>query len=228
MGYLQLRGPAHAGCGILRFSLRGFVREFGPVYAAYRGLVAVGRRLRDHFRTWVVRSALGLVGDGVVVGRGVSIDLPRRVSIGQGCIIGPDTMLGSELETGSLTLGDNVHFVGRSSVDFTGGLTIGDGTFISEQAMIYTHDHGHDPRSDPVATRLEIGRNVWIGARSVIMPGVGRIDDDALIGLAAVVVRAVGAGEVVAGNPARVVGRRRVEERGAKFAARQEADEVDA
>jgi virginiamycin A acetyltransferase len=52
---------------------------------------------------------------------------------------------------------------------------------------------------------LEIGNDVWIGARAVILPEVNRIGDGAVIGAGAVVNRDVPPYAVVLGNPARVV-----------------------
>jgi maltose O-acetyltransferase len=50
---------------------------------------------------------------------------------------------------------------------------------------------------------VHIGRNVWIGAGAIILPGVS-IGDDALIGAGSVVTRDVPAGATAFGNPARV------------------------
>ncbi|MET0292557.1 MAG: DapH/DapD/GlmU-related protein, partial [Steroidobacteraceae bacterium] len=49
---------------------------------------------------------------------------------------------------------------------------------------------------------IVIGRNVWIGAGALVLPGV-TIGDDALIGAGSVVTRDVPAGTTVVGNPAR-------------------------
>ena len=50
---------------------------------------------------------------------------------------------------------------------------------------------------------VRIGRNVWIGAGAIILPGVS-IGDDALIGAGSVVTRDVPAAATAFGNPARV------------------------
>jgi Hexapeptide repeat of succinyl-transferase len=50
---------------------------------------------------------------------------------------------------------------------------------------------------------VRIGRNVWIGAGAIILPGVS-IADDAQIGAGSVVTRDVPAGATAFGNPARV------------------------
>jgi maltose O-acetyltransferase len=86
-------------------------------------------------------------------------------------------------------------------------LSIGDGTQIGPAAQILAADHPRDPALR--ASGLEfgrpvrVGRNVWIGAGAIILPGVS-IADDALIGAGSVVTRDVPAGATAFGNPARV------------------------
>lgn len=59
---------------------------------------------------------------------------------------------------------------------------------------------------------LEIGHDVWIGANAIILPGVSRIGNGAVIGAGSVVTKDVGPYEIVAGNPARAI-RMRFDER---------------
>ncbi|MBO1079818.1 sugar O-acetyltransferase [Roseomonas haemaphysalidis] len=85
-------------------------------------------------------------------------------------------------------------------------VTIGDRTQIGPGVQILAADHPRDPETR--ATGLEfgrpvrIGRNCWIGAGAIILPGVS-IGDDALIGAGSVVTRDVPAGATAFGNPAR-------------------------
>ncbi|WP_424681178.1 sugar O-acetyltransferase [Frateuria sp. YIM B11624] len=84
---------------------------------------------------------------------------------------------------------------------------IGERTQIGPGVQILAADHPRDPARR--ATGLEfgrpvrIGRNVWIGAGALILPGV-TVGDDAVIGAGSVVTRDVPAGATVVGNPARV------------------------
>jgi maltose O-acetyltransferase len=86
-------------------------------------------------------------------------------------------------------------------------VTIGDRTQIGPGVQILTADHPRDAIGR--ASGLEfgrpvhVGRNVWIGAGAIILPGVS-IGDDALIGAGSVVTRNVPAGATAFGNPARV------------------------
>jgi maltose O-acetyltransferase len=86
-------------------------------------------------------------------------------------------------------------------------VAIGDLTQIGPGVQILTADHPRDPAER--ASGLEfgrpvrIGRNVWIGAGAIILPGVV-IGNDALIGAGSVVTRDVAQGATAFGNPARL------------------------
>ncbi|AET94006.1 acetyltransferase (plasmid) [Burkholderia sp. YI23] len=84
---------------------------------------------------------------------------------------------------------------------------IGDMTQIATGVQILTADHPRDPAVRAAGLEfgrpVRIGRNVWIGAGAIILPGV-TIGDDALIGAGSIVTRDVPAGATAVGNPARV------------------------
>lgn len=109
-------------------------------------------------------------------------------------------------------IGNDV-WVGRNcyfSAD--GGLTIKDGVIISHNVEIWTSNHyfqGHDLQSVPYDKRfiykpVTIEENVWIGSRVIIIPGV-TIGEGAVIGAGAIVTKDVPPCAVVAGNPARII-----------------------
>ena len=87
-------------------------------------------------------------------------------------------------------------------------IRIGDNCFIAPGVHIYTATHPLEAKErisgaefgKPVA----IGRNVWIGGRAVINPGV-RIGDNVVIASGAVVTKDVPDNVVIGGNPARVI-----------------------
>ena len=104
-----------------------------------------------------------------------------------------------------LNIGADVIVATGVRLDFSGGLLIGDGTVISEDAVVYTHEHGLDPKSNPKPAPLHIGEGVWVGSRVVVIEGVGCIGAGAVVASGSVVTREVPPGVVVAGVPARVI-----------------------
>jgi acetyltransferase-like isoleucine patch superfamily enzyme len=89
----------------------------------------------------------------------------------------------------------------RADLDSTNprGVHIGDGTLVAFHAVVFAHDlsrHFH--------THTYIGRNCFIGAHAIIMPGV-TIGDQSIVGAGSVVTRDVPAGSIVGGNPARIL-----------------------
>lgn len=87
-----------------------------------------------------------------------------------------------------------------------GGIFIGDGVLIGHNVVLATIDHDLRPQSrrGMYPKSIKIGRNVWIGSNSTILPGV-TVGDNAVIGAGSVVTRDVPENMVVAGNPAKVI-----------------------
>ncbi|WP_417740054.1 acyltransferase [Rosistilla oblonga] len=99
--------------------------------------------------------------------------------------------------------------IGRQTIlDFSGDLTIEEGALVSEGAIIYTHDHGYDPRSKPTSTPLVIKRNCWIGSRAIVLPSVNYIGENAIIGSGAVVTKDVPDGNIYVAGPGRLLKRK--------------------
>jgi len=101
-------------------------------------------------------------------------------------------------------VGDDVSINAFVHIWGQGGVSIGDSTLIASHATItsLTHTKGGKTYGATLAAKpVVIGRNVWIGAHAVVLPGV-TIGDNAIVGAGAVVLRDVAPGDVVAGVPA--------------------------
>ena len=104
-------------------------------------------------------------------------------------------------------LGPSVDIYNKAKV------TIGKSVIISREVFLCTASHDiSSPTMELVTKPIVIGDNVWIGAKATILPGV-TIGEGAVVGACAVVVKDVPPWSVVVGNPAKVVGERRLEER---------------
>jgi acetyltransferase-like isoleucine patch superfamily enzyme len=79
------------------------------------------------------------------------------------------------------------------------GIHIGKYTVVTFGAAILSHDFVNSLNRD-----VFIGDNCFIGAHSIILPGV-TIGDGCIVAAASVVARDVPTGSLVAGNPARIV-----------------------
>ncbi len=135
---------------------------------------------------------------------------PHQVRIGRDCVLQPGIFFNYDhywTPGPSIILGDRV-FVG-TGVEFNiqGRLEIGDDTLIASGCCFIDHDHGraegevHRHQPNTIAP-IMIGRDVWIGARCVVLKGV-QIGDRAVLGAGSVLTQSLPEGEVWAGVPAR-------------------------
>lgn len=115
-----------------------------------------------------------------------------------------------------LYLENDISIGAYASINSLGGVRIRSGTIIGPYLHVYSANHRYlDSKllpfdQDHYLKPVEIGENVWIGGDVIILPGV-LIGEGAVIGAGSVVVKDVGAGDVVAGNPARTIKKRDME-----------------
>lgn len=112
-----------------------------------------------------------------------------------------------QLKKRGMKVGDNLYFTGRP---FDWGscflIKIGNDVTISSNVTILAHDATTKRRLGySKAGRVEIGNRAFIGAGSIILPGV-TIGDDVIVGAGTVVTKDIACGKIVCGNPAREMG----------------------
>ena len=111
--------------------------------------------------------------------------------------------------------GSNVYLGERNVINFgclfdgrVYPIRIGNDVSIGPEAVILSM--GHDPQSPDFSStggEVTIGDHVWIAARAMILPGV-TIGDGAVVAAGAIVTKDVDPYTIVAGVPARPVGKR--------------------
>jgi acetyltransferase-like isoleucine patch superfamily enzyme len=109
---------------------------------------------------------------------------------------------------GGFRMGSHSAINEECRLDNRGGITIGDNVSISPQVCILTADH--DPHSPTFAGRqrpVRIDDHAFIGTRATILPGT-TIGRGAVVAAGAVVTREVAPLAIVAGSPAKEIGRR--------------------
>ncbi|WP_350289499.1 acyltransferase [uncultured Croceitalea sp.] len=91
-----------------------------------------------------------------------------------------------------------------------GGIEIGSNVIFGPQTVIWTYNHDYSGThlpygGDDILKKVTIGDNVWIGMKSIIMPGVN-IGEGTIIGAGSVVTKNTSPGSIVGGNPAKIIG----------------------
>lgn len=111
---------------------------------------------------------------------------------------GATMILGSK-EDGRITISPNTEIIANQRVE------IGSGCMLSWDVLIMDTNI-HPIIEPPTSTHspVIIGDDVWLGCRSTVLKGV-TIEQGAIVGSAAVVVKNIPAKTAVAGNPARVL-----------------------
>jgi acetyltransferase-like isoleucine patch superfamily enzyme len=118
--------------------------------------------------------------------------------------------LGVELWVGyRLRIGARSAIGQRCYIDARAGVRIDEDVSISREAALLTATHVPDD-PDFVATLapVHLERNTWIGMRALILPGV-TVGEGAVVAAGAVVTKDVAPYAIVAGVPARPIGKRR-------------------
>jgi acetyltransferase-like isoleucine patch superfamily enzyme len=100
-----------------------------------------------------------------------------------------------------MTIGKDVRISLKANLDKRNpkGVIIGDGSYLAFGATILCHDMSRNIRKPVI-----IGKNCFIGANSMILPGV-TIGDEVVVAAGAIVTKDIPHNTIVAGNPARII-----------------------
>lgn len=142
----------------------------------------------NHIRRFLYRGLGARIGKNAIIHFKTEIREPTKLIIGKGSIIGDNAIL-----------------------DARSGLKIGDNVNLSSNVSIYTLQHDHrDPYFACLQNRrmeVVIGNRVWLGSNVIVLPGV-TIGEGAVCCAGCVVTKDIDSYTVVAGIPAKPVGKR--------------------
>jgi len=123
--------------------------------------------------------------------------MTEGVEIGRGGCKGPNS---------NVTIGNGVGIFENTVINPSEPVNIGDNVGIGGDVMIWTHGawldvmQGFPAEFGPV----KIGKNVWLPARSIVLPNV-EIGDNTVIGIGSIVNKNIPSGSLAAGNPCKVI-----------------------
>ena len=142
----------------------------------------------NSLRVIVLKMFGAKVGKNVLIYPTVKIWAPWNLNIGDGAVIGPNVIL--------------------YNID---NITIHDDVTISQNSHICTASHDiESPYRDLINAPIVIRKGAWVFADTFICMGV-QIGQGAIVGARSVVTKTVEEYNVVAGNPAKFIKRRKVD-----------------
>ena len=115
-------------------------------------------------------------------------------------------------------VGEKVHIGEYAYIDYSGGIDIANNIAISEGAKIFTHNHSvhgqyRDWNKNIISfSQLTIKNYAWIGANSIILESVSCIEEGSIIAAGSVLTKNTEPYGIYAGNPAKRIGIRVVNE----------------
>jgi acetyltransferase-like isoleucine patch superfamily enzyme len=132
-------------------------------------------------------------GEGAEFRPGAYAICCSKISLGQRVVVRPGSMLFADPRSDGA------------------GIVIENDVMLGSGVHIYVHNHKFDDPNLPIIDQghspsrpVILERGCWLGALTVVMPGV-RIGSNAVVGAGSVVVMDVPQGAIVAGNPARII-----------------------
>ena len=128
-------------------------------------------------------------------------------SLGKGVVIKPNVNIKYPWK---LSLGNYVWIGERVWIDNLDNVMIGNHVCISQGAMLICGSHNYKQKSfDLITNEITLNDGVWIGAKSIILPGVVA-ESHAILSAGSVISKNLESFTVYKGNPAEKVGSRTI------------------
>ena len=146
-----------------------------------------GLALFNSFKIILLRLFGASIGVGVVIKPSVSIKYPWFLSIGN-----------------YVWIGENVW------IDNLTNVTIGDNACLSQGVMLLTGNHNYTkPTFDLIIGEINLEEGVWLGAQSVVCPGV-TCKSHSVLAVGSMAIKNLEAYSIYQGNPAMKVRERKI------------------
>jgi len=200
------------------------------LFASWPG--AAGIFLRGIFYRLIFKK----MGRGVMIAKHVTLRHPYKISLGNNVVIDENVMLDAKgIDNKGIEIGDGV-FLGRNTIisckngnvilhpkvnigfnSYIASLNnveVGENTLFAAYAYVIGGGHMSDEIYVPLRDQdthgmgIKIGRDSWLGAKSIIMDGCN-VGDYCIIGAGAIVTKDIVDYSIAVGTPARVVKDRR-------------------
>lgn len=126
---------------------------------------------------------------------------------GEGCHISENVQIDHARK---ISLGSHVSINRGSILNGGGGIEIGNNSLIGPGVIIYSQNHVFSETSIPIRLQgysyksVTIGEDCWIGANSIILPGV-TLGNNTVVAAGSVVTRSQSGRVLIGGNPAKVI-----------------------
>ncbi len=177
-----------------------------------RGVAKLNYEIKSRFRGLTVRLKYPAckIGCNVKIGRNVQFNISDggSISIGDGTCIKDNCVLVAKHSP--LVIGKN-SFVGWGTIICSNQeVIIGEDCLIGEFVTIRDQNHGSSLNDDPFRQQpmktdaIEIGDNVWIGAKATVLPG-SILGNNLIVAANCVVNSTFESGVIVGGIPASVI-----------------------
>lgn len=143
----------------------------------------------------------------ILMGR-LRVNGPGKIHIGEGVIFDASTDFYTNSRDATITVGDRC-YVNGPRLSCIQAITFGPDCILADARLLDTDFHPTSRRrrdpSEPVRVApITVGRNVWIAAGAIVLPGVS-IGDDSVVAMGGVVTKDVPPGVIVGGNPAKEI-----------------------
>jgi len=166
---------------------------------------------KEALRSWWLR--ISLIRRGVYIGEGARIPGGGTLSFMPSASVQRHSVLNAR-RGATIHLGHRSRIGANAVISAVGSIRIGDDVLIADRVFIADHHHGHaDPDRaviDQGASSAEpvlIDDGCWLGINVCVMPGV-TLGPGCIVGAGSVVTRSFPARCILAGAPARQIGRR--------------------